>query len=138
MTTMLAPGDIQYKLPLVKVTQNITQSASFYITPGYKLYVTCNAGHCMVYLEKGKHDHQLEWPMPELDIELSTTENKSLYTNTICTRCVTPPTIMNRLEGDRIEQDIPNTRLLKIIGKGGERDILLLTVKEHNCKQRAT
>ncbi len=53
MTTMLASGDTQYELPLVKVTQNITQSASFYITPGYKMYVTFNAGHCMVYLEKG-------------------------------------------------------------------------------------
>ena len=138
MSTMLAPGDTRYELPLVKVAQNIARSASFYITPGYKMYVTCNAGHYMVYLEKGKYDHQLKWPMPELDIELSTTENIILYRVTICARCVTPPIIMNRLEGDRTEQDIPNPRLLKIIGKGDKRDILLLTVREHNCKQRAT
>ncbi len=34
---------------------------------------------CSVYLEKGEHDHQLEWPMPEMEIELSTPDNEILY-----------------------------------------------------------
>ncbi len=36
MTTMLAPGDTRYYLPLVKVTWCKARSASFYIKPGYK------------------------------------------------------------------------------------------------------
>ncbi len=31
-----------------------------------------NADNCRLYLEKGEHDHQLKWPMPEMEIELST------------------------------------------------------------------
>ncbi len=72
MTTMLAPGDIRYFLPLVKVTWCKARSASFYIEPGYKMYVDIdNADNCRLYLEKGEHDHQLKWPMPEMEIELN-------------------------------------------------------------------
>ncbi len=40
MTTMLAPGDTQYYLPLVKQSHYEVRSASFYIKPGYKMYVS--------------------------------------------------------------------------------------------------
>ena len=106
MTTMLAPGDTRYYLPLVKQSEHKARSASFYIKPGYKMYVGIDShDNCTVYLEKGEHDHQLKWPMPENEIELSVTENiiVILYGETICTRC---GYTVNRLEGDRTEQPI--------------------------------
>ncbi len=106
MTTMLAPGDTRYYLPLVKQSQYIAQSASFYIKPGYKMYVDIDEYDTWrVYLEKGEHDHQLKWPMPEMEIVLSTPgpENKILYRETICTRCCLT---VNQLEGDTTQQDI--------------------------------
>ena len=79
MTTMLAPGDTRYYLPLVKESEYTARSASIYIKPGYKMYVNIN-GHdnCTIFLEKGEHDHQLKWPMPEMEIELSSTKNRTL------------------------------------------------------------
>ena len=44
------------------------------------MYVDIFVGdNCTVYLEKGKHDHQVEWPIPEMEVELSDTENTLLY-----------------------------------------------------------
>ncbi len=63
ITTMLAPGDTRYYLPLVKVSECNARSASFYIKSGYKMYVSIyNGDNCRVFLEKGEHDHQLKWP----------------------------------------------------------------------------
>ena len=86
MTTMLAPDHKPYYLPLVKESEYRARSASFYIKSGYKMYVG-NDGHdnCTVYLEQGEHDHRLKWPMPKMEIELSTTENKTLYTAPVVT-----------------------------------------------------
>ncbi len=103
MITMLAPGDTRYYLPLVKQSEDNARSASFYIKPGYKMYVSITGGLLHIFLEKGEHDHQLEWPMPEMEIELSTRDNQILDSETICTRC---DFTVNRLEGDRTKQDI--------------------------------
>ncbi len=129
MTTMLAPGDTRYYLPLVQ-EPDISRSASFYIKPGYKMYVSIDGfNRCRAYLEKGEHDHQIKWPMPEMEIELSTTENKILYRETICTRC---GHTVNQLEGDRTEQAI-NPQLCSPIIRGVLRDFVFLTVKKHLC-----
>ncbi len=133
MTTMLAPGDTRYYLPLVKESADISRSASFYIKPGYKMYVDIDGiNRCKVYLEKGEHDHQLKWPMPEMEIELNT-ENKILDRATICTRC---GHTVNQLEGDITEQDINPWRMpvrLPTMGIMVLRDVVFLTVKEHLC-----
>ncbi len=132
MTTMLAPGDTRYYLPLVKQSKYNTRSASFYIKPGYKLYVDIDYDNCTVYSEKGEHDHQLEWPIPEMEIELCTMENKILYRATLCTRC---DLTVNRLEGDRTEQDIkPLLReYIPLLYPLSNRDVVFLTVKKHFC-----
>ena len=103
MTTMLAPGDTQYYLPLVKGS-HFARSASIYIKPGYKMHVEIN-GHdnCKVFLEKGEHDHQLKWPMPEMEIELCDKENKILCNEIICTYC---SITVNQSKGDIIQQEI--------------------------------
>ncbi len=138
MTTMLAPGDTpyyldtRYYLPIVKVSEIRARSASFYIKPGYKMYVDIdNADNCRLYLVKGEHDHQLKWPMPEMEIELSTTENKILYEETICTRC---GHTVNQLEGDSTVQVInPQQHLgrLSMHSSSRVRDIVFLTFKMH-------
>ncbi len=80
---MLAPGDTRY-YPLVKESQYKVRSASFYIKPGYKMYVSIvGYDYCIVYLEKDEHDHQLKWPMPEIEIELSTQRIKSWINNNL-------------------------------------------------------
>ncbi len=128
MTTMLAPADTRYYLPLVKESEYKARSASFYIKPGYKMYVSIDGGDCMVYLEKGEHDHQLKWPMPEMEIELSTTENKIPDSETICTRC---GLTVNQLVGDITQQAInPRPRCTSL---GVLRDFVFLTVKKHLC-----
>ncbi len=134
MTTMLAPGDTRYYLPLVKQSRYNARSASFYIKPGYKMYVDLDShDNCNVYLEQGEHDHQLKWPMTEMEIQLSITENSIviLYGETICTRC---GYTVNRLEDDRTQQPINyprarcwHTRL------GVLRDFVFLTVRNHKC-----
>ncbi len=130
MTTMLAPGDTRYYLPLVKESQYRARSASFYIKPGYKMYMYINGRDtCRVYLEKGEHDHQLKWPMSEMEIELSTEMNKILYRAKICTRC---GYTVNRLEGDSTER--ANTRGAPIApSRGVLRDFVFLTIKKHLC-----
>ena len=106
MTTMLAPGDTQYYLPLVKESEDRARSTSFYIKPDYKMYVSIDShDNCTVFLEKGEHDHQLKWPMTGMDIVLTTTNNNNLYSETICTEC---SLIVKRREGDRLEQNIIN------------------------------
>ncbi len=130
MTTMLAPGDTRYYLPLVKESELKARSASFYIKPGYKMYVDIEDDDaCRVYLEKGEHDHQLKWPMPEMEIELSTTENKTLCSEVICTRC---GLTVNRLEGHRTEQEI-NPHWFYTSPYGFPSDFMFLTVKKHLC-----
>ncbi len=57
MTTMLAPcmhaGDTRYYLPLVKESESTARSASFYIKPGYKMYVSMFANeHFWVYTQR--------------------------------------------------------------------------------------
>ena len=130
---MLAPGDTRYYLPLVKQSEDKARSASFYIKPGYKMFVYIDSGNDRtVYLEKGEYDHQLKWPMPEMEIELSTRENIILYGETICTRC---GLTVNRLEGDNTEQDI-NPLLRAIHALYSVRNEVLfvfLTVKKHFC-----
>ena len=150
MTTMLAPGDTRYYLPLVKESEYKARSASFYIKPGYKMYIDIDRDdRCKVYLEKGEHNHQLKWPMPEMEIELSTytKENKILYSETICTEC---GYTVNRLDKDRTEQDIDITReTLETFGTpidsltldgyaalGVVRDCVFLMLTEHLCKKR--
>ncbi|XP_064390011.1 TNF receptor-associated factor 2-like [Halichondria panicea] len=132
--TMLAPGDTRY-LPLVQESWCRARSASFYIEPGYKLCVDIDCGdNCTVYLEKGEHDHKLEWPMPEMEIELSTRENIILHRATLCTRC---GLTVNRLEGDRTEQDINKNPHQHLIGPNGFlRKIVFLAVKKHVCTKR--
>ncbi len=134
MTTILAPGDTRYYLPLVKVQSMCsTRSASFYIKPGYKMYVNIDRyDECVVYLEKGEYDHQLKWPMPEMEIELSTTENKILHRETICTRC---GRTVNQLEGRRTEQAINLRSLWALKGLGVLRNVVFLTVKKHLCTE---
>ena len=135
VTTMLAPGDTRYYLPLVKESEDRARSASFYIKPGYKMYVGID-GHdnCTVYLEKGEHDHQLKWPMSEMEIKLHTRENQILYRATICIEC---GITINRLEGDRTQQDIyhPLLRPAMAILLGVLRNFVLLTVMEHYCQE---
>ncbi len=134
MTTMLAP-DTRYYLPLVKESHYEARSASFYIKPGYKMYVSIDGFNtCMVHLEKGEHDRQLKWPLPEMEIELSTTENKILNTETICTRCCHT---VNQLEEDTTQQDITH-EYNHLFGafcaiKSIPRNFVFLTVKEHFC-----
>ncbi len=86
--------------------------------------------YCIIYLEKGEHDQQLKWPMTEMEIELSTTNNKILYSETICTRC---GYTVNRLEGDKTKAGI-NT-WMGLFGKRlvDLRDFVFLTVKKHLC-----
>ncbi len=128
---MLAPGDTRYYLPLVKQSWCTVQSTSFYIKPGYKMHVKiANTDNCSVYFEKGEHDHQLKWPMPEMEIELSTTENEILYRETICTRC---GLTVNQLEGDKTQQAINLRSLWALKGLGVLRSVVFLTVKEHLC-----
>ncbi len=131
MTTILAPGNTRYYLPLVKESEFRARSASFYIKPGYKMYVSTNVyDNCRVYLEKGEHDHQLEWPMPEMKIELCTTENETLYSETLCTRC---DLTVNRLVGDKEQQDInPHLHCISRLNKF-VRDVVFLAVKKHIC-----
>ena len=133
MTTMLAPGDTRYYLPLVKESEDRVRSASFYIKPGYKMYVSIGShDNCTVFLEKGEHDHQLKWPMPGMDIVLTTTENNTLYSETICTEC---NLIVKRREGDRLEQNIINRRSRQNIVRGFRgvlRNVVFLTVSNHN------
>ena len=130
MTTMLAPDHKPYYLPLVKESEYRARSASFYIKPGYKMYVSIDShDNCNVYLEQGEHDYQLKWPMPEMEIELSTTENDTLYRATICTKC---SLTVNRLDGDRIEQDITNPLFSPFSNLGGVlRNFVFLTVNNH-------
>ncbi len=131
MTTMLEPSHTRYYLTIVRQMQYGTaRSASFYIKPGYKMYVNID-GHdnCTVYLEKGEHDHQLEWPMTEMEIELHTKENKILYGETICTRC---GYTVNRLEGDKTKQDINNPGP-SYYRREIRRDFVFLTVRQHKC-----
>ena len=150
MTTMLAPGDTRYYLPLVKESEYKARSASFYIKPGYKMYVSIDGqDNCTVYLEKGEYDHQLKWPMPEMEIELRTKENKILYRAIICTEC---GRAVNRLEGDRTKQDITNParETLETFGTPINpqratldeyaalevvRDFVFVMVTEHLCKR---
>ncbi len=128
MTKMLAPGDTRYYLPLVKESEYKARSASFYIKPGYKMYVRIvGYDYCTIYLEKGEHDHQLKWPMPEIEIELSTPENKILDRATICTRC---RYTVNQLEGDKTQQAI-NPQ--PYVDRGVQRDFVFLAVKKHLC-----
>ncbi|XP_064390044.1 TNF receptor-associated factor 5-like [Halichondria panicea] len=129
MTTMLAPGDTRYYLLLVKESEYRARSASFYIKPGYKMYVSIdNADNCVAYLEKGEHDNILKWPMPEMEIKLRTRENQILYRVTICTKC---GLTVNRLEGDRTQQDIePRPSSYTRLG-GVLRNFVFLTVREH-------
>ncbi len=88
-----------------------------------------NADNCRLYLEKGEHDHQLKWPMPEMEIELSTTENgTTLYGETICTRC---GLTVNQLEGDSTQEAINPHRWFASIRV--LRDFVFLTVKKHIC-----
>ncbi len=129
MTTMLAP-DTRYYLPLVKESQYRARSASFYIKPGYKMYVNINShDDCTAYLEKGEHDHQLKWPMTEMEIELSTIENKILYREIICTIC---GHTVNQLVGDRTKQEINPEPYMPII-REVLRDFVFLTIKAHFC-----
>ncbi len=139
MTTMLAPGDTRYTLPLVEVAENIARSASFYVTPGYKMYVKFDGKSYTVYLEKGEHDHKLKWPMSEMEIELSFTENAqaetiTMCTKKICTRCGNG-VIMNRVEGYQTEREMFDGGVLKRIGTGTQRASLFLIVREHDCKR---
>ena len=135
MTTMLAPGDTQYYLPLVKVSEYRARSASFYIKPGYKMYVNIDShDNCTVYLEKGEHDHQLKWPMPELEIKL---HNKvDLCGVTICTVC---DLTVNQLKGDKTQQCINprQPRVGRVIQKGVQKDLdfVFLTVRPHDCEE---
>ncbi len=93
------------------------------------MYVSIDrADACRVYLEKGEHDHQLKWPMPEMEIEVRT-ENKILDRATICTRC---GFTAKRLEGRNIQQAINPRPCLPIIGEV-IRDFVFLTVKKHLC-----
>ena len=134
MTTMLAPGDTQYYLPLVKESQYKARSASFYIKPGYKMYIDIDRdGRCKVYLEKGEHDHQLKWPMPEMEIKLSATDIIFLCSETICTRC---GHTVNRLEGESTEEAITNPWAYML--SSVPRDFLFLTVGEHICQRRTS
>ncbi len=132
MTTMLAPGDTRYYLPLIKQSQYTARSASFYIKPGYKMYIHIDKGDdCKVFLEKGEHDHQLKWPMPKMNIELSTKKNEILCTATICTdRCC--GITVNRLEGDRTKQAIIQDKEFYLLGRAvPPRDFVFLTVIDH-------
>ncbi|XP_064389172.1 TNF receptor-associated factor 5-like [Halichondria panicea] len=135
MTTMLAPGDTQYYLPLVKVSEYRARSASFYIKPGYKMYVNIDShDNCTVYLEKGEHDHQLKWPMPELEIKL---HNKvDLCGVTICAVC---DLTVNQLKGDKTQQCINprQPRVGRVIQKGVQKDLdfVFLTVRPHDCEE---
>ncbi len=109
MTTMLEPGK-QYYLPLVKKDEFYKESPSFCIQPGYKMHVVINKDKKMkgtIYLERGEHDDKLRWPMPEIDIELSSMNNEIFYTVEICFGC---GQIVNQLENYQtkavIEEDI--------------------------------
>ncbi len=133
MTTMLAPGDTQYYLPLFKESENKARSASFYIKPGYKMYVNMFANeHFWIYLEKGEHDYQIKWPIPGMKIILCTTENKILYSETICIRC---GHTVNQLEGDRVRQDITNSEQSEWRSFMWEdkKDFVFLTIHKHIC-----
>ena len=133
MITMLAPGDTRKILLLVKESEYNARSASFYIKPGYKMYVDItNADYCSVYLEKGEHDLQLEWPMSEMEIVLCTKKNKTLYSKTICTRC---GYTVNRLEGNRTKQNINQCLYLSSMPEVPTREFVSLTVKTHFCTQ---
>ena len=134
MTTMLAPGDTRYYLPLVKESEDRARSASFYIKPGYKMYLDIDGqDNSTVYLKNSEHDHQLEWPMPEMEIELSDTENKTLCTHTICTRC---GHTVNRLEGDSAQEAITNPWAAhRYVSPRPPRDFLTLTVRDHVCQR---
>ncbi len=130
MTIMLAPGT-RYYLPLVKESEDIARSVSFYIKPGYKIYVVIsNSDNFWIFLLKGEHDHQLTWPMTEMEIELSAKENKILDRYTICTRC---GHTVNQLEGDITVQEINPGLRYATIGAVPTRDFVFLTVKKHLC-----
>ena len=128
MTTMLTPGDTRHYLPLVKVPGNKPRSASFYIKPGYKMFVEFDAADkCRVFLEKGEHDHKLKWLIPGMEIELSTAENGTMCRVTICTRC---GHTVNRLEGKQFITLQPQVYSLVVL-----RDFVFLAVKRHICKR---
>ncbi len=129
MTTMLAPGDTRYYLPLVQESEYRARSASFYIKPGYKMHVVFGRhDHCAVLLEEGEHDHQLKWPMSEIEIKVSTKENIILCSEIICTRC---GHTVNRLTvGEKLGITLHHGR-----GKA-LRNFVFLTVKKHFCKTR--
>ena len=131
ITTMLAPGDTRYYLPLVKESQYFARSVSFYIKPGYKMHAHYNLMNLNTRLEKGEHDHKLEWPMPEMEIVLSTSENKTLNRVTICTKC---GYTVNRLEEDKTEQDMDPWSITVSL-EGDQKDFLFLTVRKHICRQ---
>ncbi len=134
MTTMLAPGT-RYYLPLVKESENIARSASFYIKPGYKMYVVISdSDNFWVFLLKGEHDHQLEWPMTEMEIELSARENKILDRYTICTICTRCGHTVNQLVGDKMVREINHAGLRYATnGAVPTRDFVFLTIKKHLC-----
>ena len=104
MTTLLEQGK-QYCLPLVKRDGSCIQSPSFYIQPGYKMNVSINDfKQCTISLEKSEHDDKLEWPVPPMDIELTTMNKQVLNRITTCSRCASAVTRV--VEGEKTEKEI--------------------------------
>ncbi len=125
MTTMLDQSK-QYCLPLVTTTEDVIRSPSFYVRPGYKMCVSNG-----VYLLKGEYDDKIEWPMPKMNIELITVDNRRFRTITICVLC---GDTINRVKNDQTAKEI---RKLEYVDSPKAAptplDSILITVMRHYC-----
>ncbi len=131
MSTMLEQ-DKQYCLPLVVMSQEYARSPSFYIQPGYKMYVTLRGlGQCTIQLEKSEHDDKLAWPMPEMDIELTTMYNTLLHKVITCPRC--GYTVTKVLQGYQTEKEIQKLRYNELLPPHKLIDPVLIQIKMHSC-----
>ncbi len=131
MTTMLEQGK-QYSLPLVLVMRNkcYAQSPSFYIQPGYKMYVLVNDfKQYAIKLEKSERDDKLEWPIPPMNIKLTDMHNELLHKVTTCTKCGF--TVM-KVEGEQTEKEIQRQHY-SLIPSHQTVDPILIAIKTHTC-----
>ena len=131
-TAMLGPRQMPYCLHFTKRSENIFRTPSFYLRPGYKMYLQCDRLSqptsqgayygASVYssqesfsliLEKSKKEDTLPWPIPkEMEVRVFTEEPAQKDTqHKLCSKCN------------------PNLNLSRVAARNMER--VILTWKEY-------
>ena len=118
MTTILEP-DKEYYLPLFPTAEGIKRTPSFYIQPGYKMYIN---EQCKLFLERSKFDNTLIWPMTANEFMIK--NNSFQHKIIICSECSS--LIVNKVESDQTEREIWRNPFYSPLG-----DSVPITVKSH-------